>query len=612
MNRLVVFLVIALVQCGTVARAETVPSRPDLNGAKPIATCELQTIAVDPNANAMQQQVIISSLLQAPPDDPLLNYERTPLGDWYKPAASGREDPWLRLVLLAPDKPVVVDLAVFIDGKPYRNAREAWIDEVYAAAKAAPVGGADPEPAGNKEAAATGTNTTSEAPEAAASSKETASSDEKAAPEVEKTLADAKPASDEESASDAESAKGAETSTDKSEGDKESQEDSKAEAEEKEKEKKPVVPGVKAQARQAPTMRDRLISYLTAAGAEVDRQEIDWLIGEWGSGPSVVVLGAGQAWQRASVAPLLAYLDQDASGSLAAEEISSADELLNRADFNGDEVVDVNEIRKATKHSLAQVGPHGHSLVALIDANTDWSTLSANLSRAYKGNANVKANAASEFGTCPADVTLRIDFKSDGDAKKKGSSLSTVSVSEGIAAAKDAVIATSDVISVDLGGDYLEISAAQANQETTKDISGSQLAIGAAIDGNPLLRLLDGDQDGRLTLRERQQLAGLLAALDRDADKQISASEVPMPIRLAVTLGPRVHELLARPTGAARMIATREVSQAPDWFASMDKNKDGDLSRGEFLGTTEQFRQFDENGDQLLGVAEALKLNPGE
>jgi hypothetical protein len=54
------------------------------------------------------------------------------------------------------------------------------------------------------------------------------------------------------------------------------------------------------------------------------------------------------------------------------------------------------------------------------------------------------------------------------------------------------------------------------------------------------------------------------------------------------------------------------VPTAPDWFASMDKNRDGDLSRGEFLGTTAQFRQFDENDDELLSVAEALKLNPGE
>jgi hypothetical protein len=70
--------------------------------------------------------------------------------------------------------------------------------------------------------------------------------------------------------------------------------------------------------------------------------------------------------------------------------------------------------------------------------------------------------------------------------------------------------------------------------------------------------------------------------------------------------------LLAKPTGAARAIQARDAAQAPDWFVSMDKNNDGDLSLAEFLGTTEQFRQFDENGDQLLGVAEALKLDPGE
>jgi hypothetical protein len=30
------------------------------------------------------------------------------------------------------------------------------------------------------------------------------------------------------------------------------------------------------------------------------------------------------------------------------------------------------------------------------------------------------------------------------------------------------------------------------------------------------------------------------------------------------------------------------------------------------LGTTEQFRQFDTDGDGLLSVAEALKLSPGQ
>ena len=44
----------------------------------------------------------------------------------------------------------------------------------------------------------------------------------------------------------------------------------------------------------------------------------------------------------------------------------------------------------------------------------------------------------------------------------------------------------------------------------------------------------------------------------------------------------------------------------------MDKNSDSDLSRSEFLGTTEQFKQLDTNGDGLLSVAEALKLKTGK
>ena len=55
-----------------------------------------------------------------------------------------------------------------------------------------------------------------------------------------------------------------------------------------------------------------------------------------------------------------------------------------------------------------------------------------------------------------------------------------------------------------------------------------------------------------------------------------------------------------------------QLRPLPDWFASMDKNHDRDLSRGEFLGTTEQFRQFDTDGDGLLSVAEAAKLNNGQ
>ncbi len=167
-----------------------------------------------------------------------------------------------------------------------------------------------------------------------------------------------------------------------------------------------------------------------------------------------------------------------------------------------------------------------------------------------------------------------------------------------------AVTATADVITLDLGAEYLECSAAAASTPDS-GIAGTQIGIGAAIDGNPLLRLLDTDQDHRLTRRERQQLPALLASLDRNHDGSVAADELPMPIRFALTLGPTVHTLLAEPTGAARQAAPPATPEVPDWFVSMDKNRDHDLSRSEFLGTAEQFRQFDTDSDGLISVPEA-------
>lgn len=91
---------------------------------------------------------------------------------------------------------------------------------------------------------------------------------------------------------------------------------------------------------------------------------------------------------------------------------------------------------------------------------------------------------------------------------------------------------------------------------------------------------------------------------------------MPIPIRLAVTVGPNMDRLLAKPTGATRALATAAPPslppKSPDWFISVDSNADGDLARGEFLGTAEQFSQFDADGDGLLSVDEAVKMMPGE
>src|SRR3954469_5414900 len=82
------------------------PNRPDPSKAIPLATCKLQMIAAPrPRVGGDAIPVMANEPVMA---NQLLNYERTPLGDWQMPAPADRSDPWVRLLLLAPKRPVVI------------------------------------------------------------------------------------------------------------------------------------------------------------------------------------------------------------------------------------------------------------------------------------------------------------------------------------------------------------------------------------------------------------------------------------------------------------------------------------------------------------------------
>src|SRR5215218_2942657 len=103
----------------TAVHAAPPAGRPDLTVAKPLVACKLQTLALkkaepDEFANAMLYT-------GRPVADPLSNYEHTSLGDWPMLAAAERTDPWLRLLLLSRKGPIVIDMAVLIDGKSFRD-----------------------------------------------------------------------------------------------------------------------------------------------------------------------------------------------------------------------------------------------------------------------------------------------------------------------------------------------------------------------------------------------------------------------------------------------------------------------------------------------------------
>jgi Ca2+-binding EF-hand superfamily protein len=121
-----------------------------------------------------------------------------------------------------------------------------------------------------------------------------------------------------------------------------------------------------------------------------------------------------------------------------------------------------------------------------------------------------------------------------------------------------------------------------------------------------LFELLDEDGDGRLSLRELHTAWDRLAALDRDGDGRLSRDELPRRLCLRLTLGTPAPRSAVSPRTAAPAAGPR----GPAWFRRMDRNGDGYVSRREFLGSPEDFRKLDRDGDGLISPEEAERFVP--
>jgi Ca2+-binding EF-hand superfamily protein len=134
--------------------------------------------------------------------------------------------------------------------------------------------------------------------------------------------------------------------------------------------------------------------------------------------------------------------------------------------------------------------------------------------------------------------------------------------------------------------------------------------------GKGLFDLLDTNRDGRLSVRELRQAVRLAQQLDRDGDGAVSRGEIPRSYQMSVARGASVVDPLGARrvvvAPAAGMVNGRPVPQpsaGPLWFRKMDRNRDGDVSRKEFLGTDEEFRKIDADGDGLISADEATRYD---
>lgn len=131
-------------------------------------------------------------------------------------------------------------------------------------------------------------------------------------------------------------------------------------------------------------------------------------------------------------------------------------------------------------------------------------------------------------------------------------------------------------------------------------------AVEVAESGRGLFGAIDTDGDGRLSVRELRAMPKLTDRFDADKDGFLMPGEIPRRFQATFAHG-LARTLITRQDPFSGEIVAEPLrpSVGPMWFQKMDRNRDGDVSRREFLGTDEEFRKIDTDGDGLLSSQEA-------
>jgi Ca2+-binding EF-hand superfamily protein len=152
-------------------------------------------------------------------------------------------------------------------------------------------------------------------------------------------------------------------------------------------------------------------------------------------------------------------------------------------------------------------------------------------------------------------------------------------------------------------------------QKIQAKATASCVSLVLAGESRGLFDLLDVNRDKKLSVRELRGAVGLLKQLDHKGRGYLTRADLPRTYALTVGPGPGQESL----GQAAAFAAIYRVSDStrgegrggagPVWFRKMDRNRDGDVSRKEWLFSQELFDKIDTDGDGLISVEEAERYD---
>jgi Ca2+-binding EF-hand superfamily protein len=138
--------------------------------------------------------------------------------------------------------------------------------------------------------------------------------------------------------------------------------------------------------------------------------------------------------------------------------------------------------------------------------------------------------------------------------------------------------------------------------------SGCQMQLSITDQGRSLFDVLDENTDGRLSIRELRSGWTRMKPLAK-SEQGLTHGDIPRRLSVSIGQGGFQRFRTVAVTSSGGMAPTRAAAKsAPLWFSKMDRNHDGDLSPREFLGSAEDFRKLDADGDGLISAEEARQF----
>ncbi len=130
--------------------------------------------------------------------------------------------------------------------------------------------------------------------------------------------------------------------------------------------------------------------------------------------------------------------------------------------------------------------------------------------------------------------------------------------------------------------------------------------------GRAIFGIVDSNRDRRLGAREVMRTVDRVTSWDGNGDGRVAADEIPYHFQVTIARGALPGLAVEGEARGSAVPRSASPAPGPDWFRLMDRNRDGDVSRREFLGPREEFDRLDRDKDGLIDADEAAAKSPAK